>query len=127
MGEWGCLGADAGTLLPSSGIMQAVWRRREQSHKVPGMSDMPVQIDFTVILCGVLSSLPWTEVPQWCIAACAALYLGGLSLALFLQCFSTETPPGMPENSWELQECGCQLEGDAEVFVFKQIGLILPV
>lgn len=53
--QWGCLGADAGTLLPSSGITQAVWRR-ELSHKVPRMSDVPVQIDFTVILCGVLSS-----------------------------------------------------------------------
>lgn len=33
----------------------------------------------------------------------------------------------MPENSRELQECGCELEGDAEVFVFKQVGLVPPV
>lgn len=75
----------------------------------------------------VFSALPWTEVPQWCVAACAAVFLGDLSLSLFLPCFSTETPPGMPENSRELQECGCELKGDAEVFVFKQVGLVPPV
>lgn len=76
----GWISADAGTLLPSSGLPQLGLSVGRSKVPKPGslrstalkILDVPAQMDFRAMLRSICSPLPWTEVVQWrSFVACA--------------------------------------------------------